>query len=136
MPYVANHYCDGVSAVYALADPKYPTPEPIVVEEKVEEVPAAVEDEPVVDDVAKEDEKVEEVAVVEGEVETKEDEKVVESEEALAAPIETEDVPMEAPVVVEEVKEEAPVVPVVSPVQSRIFGLYLVGNKYNPSNYL
>ena len=113
--YVSNHYSDGVCATYALPDPKFPTPAPIPasVPVPVEEVPAkdvaAEEPKPEADD----DESEAKMNAEEGMEEPKEDvvpEKA--QEEELAAP-----------------ESKVPVA------KSRIFGLYLVGNKYNPSNY-
>ncbi|KAK4705012.1 hypothetical protein P7C70_g1194, partial [Phenoliferia sp. Uapishka_3] len=129
--YVSNHYNDGVSATYALPDPEYPAPEP---EPEVEPTPIAKEEEPVVVEKT-------EAEAGEAEMEVEGEEKVEggEDEENKPEPAEQEEVveakeesipEPEAATPASEPKEVA-----VPAVKSRIFGLYFVGNKYNPANY-
>lgn len=125
--YVENFYADGVSAVYAEKDSNYPIEVPALVVVEPEVVP--VVEEPVVEAAAvKEEEKsVEEVE------KTEEDSKV-----------EVEGDTTPAPIVVDEAEIVEPVVEVAEPevkevevpgLKSRVFSLYFVGNKYNPTNY-
>lgn len=152
-PYVKNHYSDGVSAVYALVDENYPEPE-----DEEEEV---VEEEKGVEEV-EEGEKGEEEEKMEVDNPTlaestpaTEGEEVV-SEGAPVPEVEVEAAPESESIVVDELEPEkekveeeipaevevptipvvkVPKVPTIHPIQSRIFGLYLVGNKYNPTNF-
>lgn len=153
-PYVKNHYSDGVCSVYALVDEIYPEPEEVEevadeVEEEQEKLEEEKEEEKMVVDtpilkattaevvgVSEEEEIVTEAlptAEVEAEpesivVDEPEKEKVEEKEEE-AAVVEEEPIIPEAKV--PKVLKE----PTIHPIQSRIFGLYLVGNKYNPTNF-
>ncbi|GAA5876881.1 hypothetical protein JCM8547_002413, partial [Rhodosporidiobolus lusitaniae] len=151
--YVANHYADGVSAVYALEDPAYPPPPPSApaAEEKrpegeaehgVGETGSIAENveggEKDVAEVAAETVEAAEEALdknegeavqpaaptIEGEGgEGGQEEKQKEDKMDLGTPA--------APSAIEEKEKVEPPPP--SP--SRLFGLYFVGNKYNPSNY-
>ncbi|ORY76227.1 F-actin-capping protein subunit alpha [Leucosporidium creatinivorum] len=139
--HVSNHYSEGASAVYALEDSNYPEPEPVVATPVEETKPEPeVEEAPVVEETAEEktpaaEEEGEAKGVEEGEEEKPEadadadadavdESKPIDSstEEDKAKPMETTPAPAPAP---------APP----APRPSRIFGLYFVGTKYNPSNY-
>ncbi|GAA6043715.1 hypothetical protein JCM8097_007497, partial [Rhodosporidiobolus ruineniae] len=160
--YVQNHYSDGVSAVYVLDDPAYPPapesePEPARVAAEEEEgekkdgaeehgigetgsVAADVEGsaEAVADAAAETAEQAEEAL-------PKDEGEVAQggAGEAAAEAAEGEDAKMEAATPAAEVEEEEKVEDPPAPVEkkepkarpSRLFGLYFVGNKYNPSNY-
>lgn len=157
--YVTDCYHDGVCAVYALPDPNYPAPVPVPAPEPVtaEEPPTndseqvaeeneieAEQDQPVVEEDAKagESEGVGEPAVepameptTAGPTELAEEGgKELSAEDGVMA-IDTPAADKEdtAPPVVEE--PVAPAVVRAPAVESRIFSLYLVGNRYNPSNY-
>ncbi|KAL8277546.1 hypothetical protein RQP46_009978 [Phenoliferia psychrophenolica] len=128
--YVSNHYNDGVCATYALPDSKYPAPEPVAAAAPA--APAAPEPE-----AAKDDEEESAPAPVEEGEESKGDAAdEVEGEEAKMEVEEPKEDAVEEPEKADVVPEEATPAPTTVPgIKSRIFGLYLVGNKYNPSNY-
>lgn len=117
--YVGNHYSDGVCAVYSVRDENYPTSTPVVVVVEEEKKEDLVEPETAVEDVAEEEEK------DAGEVGEKEemvvDPKIEETPEEVIEPTDI------APAVAE--------IPKTPAVESRIFSLHFVGNKYNPGNY-
>lgn len=155
-PYVKNHYSDGVSAVYALVDENYPEPEDE--EEEVVEEDKGVEE---VEEGEKREEQekmeVDNPTLAESTPATEEREEVVSEVVPVPVPeVEVEAAPESESIVVDELEPEkekieeeipaeveVPTVPVVKvpkvttihPIQSRIFGLYLVGNKYNPTNF-
>ncbi|GAA6005801.1 Cap1p [Rhodotorula paludigena] len=173
--HVANHYHQGVSAVFALADPAYPEeeegeePAPIAEEgqkEKVEgqdaigsiaeDVEGTVEESAEVaaetaeaeseampaegvEDAQVEGEQGAEAAPA-GEEETKEGDEAAEKADVDAAGDDKMDEGTPAPAAAQDVAAPAPA-PAAEPEKpkvarpSRLFGLYLVGNKYNPSNY-
>ncbi|BGP51876.1 F-actin-capping protein subunit alpha [Rhodotorula kratochvilovae] len=152
--YTANHYASGVSAVFALPDPAYPAP---AAEE--EEKGASAEEEEVADvaaataDAATEalptdsvesangEEAATPAAAVEGEAAGEGEDTEMEVATQAAEPAAGEEAPKEAT----DEQEAAPAqeegekpVEEAAPKQarpSRLFALYLVGNKYNPSNY-
>lgn len=138
--YVANHYSDGVCATYALPDPNYPAPEPELpvappmdVEEPAKDEAPATEEDPV--EPKDEVEEGEAKMAVEGEEEAKpETEEKVELEAEAEVEEKVEDKVDDVVPDLSQVSLE-PKVQTFPAVKSRIFGLYLVGNKYNPLNY-
>ncbi|BGP27844.1 WASH complex, F-actin capping protein, alpha subunit [Rhodotorula toruloides] len=159
--YVSNHYASGVAAVYTLPDPVYPAPEPAKEEtatapEGTGETGSIAQDveggrEEVADvaaDTAEEVEKAlpeEGVETVDGEgaaptgVSTEETEAKGKTEDAgeedkmdvgtpAAAPVEADE---ETPAPAAEAAAPEPP----QPRPSCLFGIYLVGHKYNPGNY-
>lgn len=149
--FVENHYHQGMSVVYSLPDERYPPPTPVGVElekaaeeEKVEEIPEAVEGETVSEAVQGEEQPIE----VENESQAVVEVETTEEAEAKGGEIESSEEKVEVPAemeveVAESVPEETVEIPVVvedefvpqPAIESRLFSLHFVGNKYNPSNY-
>lgn len=140
--HVSNHYSEGVSAVYALEDANFPEPEPIAVapvEEAQPEPEPEVEEAPVAEEAAQEERVVagdEESKTAEGEEDEKKESPAVEGTEPA-----DDDKSVEAraegehPTPMETTPAPAPAPAPPAPCPSRVFGLYFVGTKYNPSNY-
>ncbi|GAA5886396.1 hypothetical protein JCM16303_002521 [Sporobolomyces ruberrimus] len=152
--HVENHYNDGVCAIYPLVDERYPQPEPEPSipspppppeqegEHEEEEVGTLAQDLPREKEesaqVAAETSEAAQEAIKEGvedvPVDSTEEEQEVEEGEPKEVPMDigtpaqpTETEPEPEPSTKEETER-----PLKS---SRLFGLYLVGNKYNPTNY-
>lgn len=162
-PYVRNHYHEGTCAVYTLEDPNYPQIEEeeiagledeAVVEESKKEVVveqeekkiSLVDTEGIVDEAEekKDDEmEVEPTDVVEEPKDFPKSEHEIEekstTEEVVPEAPEEKEVSLSIPEKEETTSEvEATPTPAHRPLpalRSRIFELYLVGNKYNPTNF-
>ncbi|GAA5961634.1 hypothetical protein JCM21900_002834 [Sporobolomyces salmonicolor] len=137
--YTENHYSDGVCAVYPLRDENYPDPDPeAAAEDKTEEVKEAGQAEAgeLAHDLPAEETEGAETAAETAEAASSVLHEGVEEGEPIkvGTPAAAEAALEGEPAQEEEVqgpeeKKERP------PRASRVFGLYLVGNKYNPSNY-
>ncbi|GAA5930490.1 Cap1p [Sporobolomyces koalae] len=159
--HVENHYHDGVCAVYPLPDERYPAPAPADESQPERDAAGPVETSalPVTDTPGKpaEDSLAQDLpetasesaqvamdtadaaadALEEG---VEQGSETVPAEGAQAMDVGTPAEPEQAPEVAEtdeheEAAEPAPEAQKRPPKTSRLFGLYLVGNKYNPSNY-
>ena len=143
--HVTNHYSEGASAVYALEDSNYPEPEPelaAVSEPTAESEP--VSEPEVVNTSAGEEEKSAEAAAAEAEGDegVESDDKVEEGEKvdsdntAQVDPTTATEPALESADDEPTAMETTPTPPAPpTPRPSRLFGLYFVGTKYNPSNY-
>ncbi|KAM0789675.1 hypothetical protein ACM66B_006537 [Microbotryomycetes sp. NB124-2] len=147
--YVSNHYSEGVSTVYALDDPNYPALQEEEQQRALENLAqesAAKEDEAAaatatptsdvdMNKAASEEEEAQEEtspATVDASVEAAGD-KVANSD---ATQPEVEDsAENAAPQESSPPSAQAETKAAVKPRPSRVFGLYFVGNKYNPGNY-
>ncbi|GAA5869359.1 hypothetical protein JCM1840_005449 [Sporobolomyces johnsonii] len=130
--YTENHYSDGVCAVYPLRDANYPDPVPEVAEEDK----AAGE---LAKDLPAEETEGAETAAETAEAASSALHEGVEEGEPMevGTPAATEAALEEEPAQEQDEKEgkEQEEKKQRPPRTSRVFGLYLVGNKYNPSNY-
>ncbi|SGY81115.1 BQ5605_C009g05462 [Microbotryum silenes-dioicae] len=137
--FVKNHYHDAKSEVVVLEDGNFPAP---LNEEEIEEPKLATVDDTKIDEEAKVDEEegsetIEGKEATEGEVESSTTASASKEEDpAPVSPIQVDNEPTQAAALEEPTEQPTEPKPkVLHPRTSRIFALYFVGNKYNPSNY-
>ncbi|KDE06302.1 hypothetical protein MVLG_03342 [Microbotryum lychnidis-dioicae p1A1 Lamole] len=137
--FVKNHYHDAKSEVVVLEDGNFPAP---LNEEEIEEPKLATVDDTKIDEEAKVDEEegsetIEGKEATEGEVESSTTASASREEDpAPVSPIQVDNEPTQAAALEEPTEQPTEPKPkVLHPRTSRIFALYFVGNKYNPSNY-